>query len=95
MDSTFKVSLPRAPFNVNDQHFYHTDNIHSVLAIDEICMKMKTNCCKNLVMISPERTVKAFVKTTIEVNWSVHGRNLKDEKGEHVKHECSTVQLWY
>ena len=95
MDSTFKVSLLRIPFNANDQRFYHTDNIHSVLAIDEICMKMKTNCCKNLVMISPERTVKAFVKTTIEVNWSVHGRNLKDEKGVKNMSNTDVAQWWY
>ena len=31
---------------------------------------------KNLVTRSPERTVKALVKTTIDVNWSVQGRNL-------------------
>ena len=35
---------------------------------------------KNLAMRSPERTAKAFVKITIDVNWSVHGRNLQDEK---------------
>ena len=53
-------------------------------------------------MRSPERTVKAFVNTTIVVNWSVHRRNLKDEMSldevkvfcySHLSSSCPKITL--